>query len=53
MVSDKMAQLIDSHFHIWDLALRATFPKTDGSFDWPDASLPIIHRNIQVLGACE
>jgi len=43
-----MAQLIDSHFHIWDLALRATFPRTDGSFDWPDASLPIIHRNIQV-----
>ena len=41
-----MENIIDTHFHIWDLELRSTFEKTDGSFDWPDQSLPLIHRNI-------
>ena len=41
-----MENIIDTHFHIWDLELRSTFKWTDGSFDWPDKSLPIIHRNI-------
>merc|ERR1711915_447490 len=41
-----MEYIIDTHFHIWDFDLRATFKKTDESFDWPDASLPKIHRNI-------
>ena len=44
----EMERIVDSHFHIWDFSLRATYPKTDASFDWPDASLPVIHRNIQV-----
>jgi len=41
-----MDKIIDTHFHIWDLELRKTYSKTDGSFDWPDDSLPKIHRNI-------
>jgi len=41
-----MEGIVDTHFHIWDLQLRNTYKKTDGSFDWPDASLPKIHRNI-------
>jgi len=41
-----MEGIVDTHFHIWDFALRATYTKTDGSFDWPDESLPKIHRNI-------
>ena len=41
-----MENIIDTHFHIWDLELRSTFKWTDESFDWPDKSLPIIHRNI-------
>ena len=44
----EMDKIVDSHFHIWDFSLRATYPKTDASFDWPDSSLPVIHRNIQV-----
>ena len=44
-----MDKIVDSHFHIWDFSLRATYPKTDASFDWPDSSLPVIHRNIQVI----
>ena len=35
-----MSGIIDTHFHIWNFDLRATYPKTDGSFDWPDESLP-------------
>jgi len=37
--------IIDTHFHIWDLGLRTTYKKTDGSFDWPDSSLKKIFRN--------
>jgi len=48
-----MERIVDSHFHIWDFSLRATYPKTDASFDWPDASLPVIHRNIQAPEAEE
>lgn len=40
--------IIDTHFHIWDLSLRRTFDKTDSSFDWPDSSLPLIHRDILI-----
>ena len=32
--------IIDTHFHIWNFDLRRTYKKTDGSFDWPDESLP-------------
>ena len=39
-MSGEMAGIIDTHFHIWDFDLRHTFAKTDGSFDWPDESLP-------------
>ena len=35
-----MSGIIDTHFHIWNLDLRRTYKKTDGSFDWPDESLP-------------
>ena len=48
-VISEMDKIVDSHFHIWDFSLRATYPKTDASFDWPDSSLPVIHRNIQVI----
>jgi len=48
-----MDKIVDSHFHIWDFSLRATYPKTDASFDWPDSSLPVIHRNIQAPEAEE
>jgi len=48
-----MARIIDTHFHIWDFDLRKTFTKTDGSFDWPDESLPKIHRNILAAEAEE
>eukprot|EP00092_Neocalanus_flemingeri_P018406 GFUD01019920.1.p1 GENE.GFUD01019920.1~~GFUD01019920.1.p1 ORF type:complete len:295 (+),score=100.16 GFUD01019920.1:181-1065(+) len=41
-----MSGIVDTHFHIWDFDTRDTFTRTDGSFDWPDASLPKIHRNI-------
>ena len=44
-----MPKIVDSHFHIWDFSLRATYPKTDASFDWPDETLPVIHKNIQVF----
>ena len=44
-----MPKIVDSHFHIWDFSLRATYPKTDASFDWPDKTLPVIHKNIQVF----
>ena len=46
IVSVKMNSIIDTHFHIWDLNLRLKYPKTDGSFDWPDESLSKIYRNI-------
>jgi len=48
-----MEKIVDSHFHIWDLSLRATYPKTDASFDWPNSSSPVIHRNIQATEAEE
>ena len=35
-----MSGIIDTHFHIWNFDLRKTYKKTDGSFDWPDESLP-------------
>lgn len=44
----KMERIVDSHFHIWNFPMRASFHKTDASFDWPDASLPKIHRDILV-----
>jgi len=46
-----MPKIVDSHFHIWDFSLRATYPKTDASFDWPDETLPVIHKNIQAAEA--
>lgn len=39
-------RIVDSHFHIWDFPMRGSFHKTDASFDWPDSSLPKIHRDI-------
>ena len=40
-------KIIDTHFHIWDLDHRKSIrtSKSDGSFDWPDASLVKIFRN--------
>jgi len=46
LVKIVMNNIIDTHFHIWDLGLRLKYQKTDGSFDWPDESLSTIHRNI-------
>ena len=48
-----MNSIIDTHFHIWDLSLRLKYPKTDGSFDWPDQSVSKIHRNILADEAAE
>lgn len=31
---------IDSHVHVWDLSR--------GGYDWPDASVPALHRNMSV-----
>ena len=43
----RMDSIVDSHFHIWDLALRRSYPYTDGSFDWPgpQPATAAIHRD--------
>ena len=42
-----MDSIVDTHFHIWDLALRRSYPYTDGSFDWPgpQPATAAIHRD--------
>ena len=42
-----MDSIVDSHFHIWDLALRRSYPYTDASFDWPgpQPATAAIHRD--------
>ena len=47
--------IIDTHFHIWDLELRKSIrtSQSDGSFDWPDASLTKIFRNFTASEAAE
>ena len=43
----RMDSIVDSHFHIWDLALRRSYPYTDASFDWPgpQPATAAIHRD--------
>ena len=43
----RMDSIVDSHFHIWDLALRRSYPYTDASFDWPgpQPNTAAIHRD--------
>ena len=42
-----MDSIVDTHFHIWDLALRRSYPYTDASFDWPgpQPATAAIHRD--------
>ena len=42
-----MDSMVDSHFHMWDLALRRSYPYTDASFDWPgpQPATAAIHRD--------
>ena len=44
---ETMDSIVDTHFHIWDLALRRSYPRTDGSFDWPgpQPATAAIHRD--------
>ena len=46
-----MDSIVDTHFHIWDLQTRQEYKKTDGSFDWPDASLTKIYRKFDAAEA--
>ena len=45
--NSRMDSIVDTHFHIWDLALRRSYPYTDASFDWPgpQPATAAIHRD--------
>jgi len=44
-------RVLDSHFHIYDLKVRASFPRQNVSHGFPGPSQEAIHRNVDIVEA--
>jgi len=44
-------RILDSHFHVYDLTVRASFPRQNASHGFPAPSMEAIHRDVDLKEA--